>query len=116
MPSSQREEGWELNDSLDDFLVDIVRLVIIIKGRISSQQLIYQNSDSPIINSLSIPALVVFIEHLGRKVFWSSANCECSSVSGQLFGKTQINQFGKSLTVNHDVFGFQVSEYDRFRV
>lgn len=54
MLGSQRKELWKLNDSFKNFFVDIPGLFVVVEWRIASEQLIDENTNSPIINCFSI--------------------------------------------------------------
>jgi len=107
----QGEKLREFNNSFQYLFVDVARLLVVVERRVPSEQLIDEDADSPVIHRLPIARLVRLLQHLRREVFRGSADGESSEVV-QLLGKAEVYQFGEAFRVDHDVFGFEVSEHD----
>lgn len=108
---AQREELGELNHALQDLLVDVLGLLVVVEGRIAGQQLVDEDSNAPVIHCLAVARLVCLLQHFRRKVLGRAADSEGAQVV-QLLGKAEIDELGKPVGIDHDVFRFEVSEDD----
>lgn len=111
MFGAQREELWELDHALQDLLVDVLRLLVVVKGRIASQQFINEDANSPVVNGLAISGLVGLFEHFWGEVLGGAADGEGAEVV-ELLGEAEVDEFGEAVGVDHDIFGLEVSEDD----
>ena len=80
MSCSQTKKWWKFNYSFHYFPVNVIWLVVIVKWWVSSQQLINQYSDSPVVYSLVIAGLIVFVQHLRGQILRSTTNGKCPAI------------------------------------
>lgn len=111
MAGSQAEELWEFYIALHDLLVNSLGFFIVIEGRVASQQLVYKNTDSPIIDSLSISIFVGFVKHLGGQILRCPTDGKCP-LPMEFLSKTHIDQLRESLRINHNILGLQIPKDD----
>ena len=111
MAGSQAEELREFYIALHDLLVNSLGLFIVIEGRVASQQLVYKNANSPIIDSLSISIFVGFVKHLGGQILRCTTDGKCP-LPMEFLSKTHIDQLRGSLRINHNILRLQIPKHD----
>ena len=115
MPCSKSEEFGKFYDAIEYFFVDPSWLLIIIERRISCQELINEDANSPIINSLVIPIFIILIQHFRRQIFRRPTDRKCP-LAMHLFSKPHINQLRKPLTIHHNILGLQIPKHNILRM
>lgn len=109
--SAKREELWKLNNAFKDLLVDVLGLLIVVEGRVAGQQLVDEDSNAPVVHCLAVAGLVGLFQHFRGKVLGRAADSESAQMM-QLLGKAEVDKFGESVSIDHDVLWLEVSEDD----